>query len=274
MFARNRNGMVMGISMAVIIILVITLFGINLLSRQSYREIGRIDEFLKAVAAGEACYQEISTRLESAPWEQRWFKGRQDFGKGDWTRPGEARASSYKSLIADGDRPYQADLLVQATAGDTTVVMYWKLRADPFGLSPYRRIKSIQFAYQDPSIPISKGGLDAVTAKVNDVLKEREKNRSWVEGKQAKIALNPGIGGLGPVLNLPDNPAPIEKIPPTTPASKPPPPSLQNPGRSFPLSPLLASFLNPTQAPIPWRPRSRSRPSPVTAEPSSALRKS
>ena len=220
---------------------------VHLLSRQTYKGLGKIDGFLRAVAVGEACYTRTIARLEGAAWEHRWFRGKPSYDEGTWG------GGSYQSVIGEGSKPLQAELLVRARSDENQVLLYWRLTADVSTLSPYRRMRTSLFSYQDPLTPMTAAGLGAITALVDQAAATREKNRPWEAATEAKLLGDPQPGNLPPALGL----------------TLPPPPSVIPPpvdgGASTPLTGRTGPVSDPS-VPMPPLPPPVAGPLPATGQ--------
>lgn len=219
MRANDRRGFVLPLAFSIIGLLVIGVAGVHLMTRQTYRELEKLDGFLRAVTVAEACYQKQVGRLESLPWGERWFKGSPDTGNGSWME------GSYQYLIGDGDRDLEADLLVRAESDGSKVVMYWKLRADGTTLNPYRRVRATYFTYVDPATPVSGSGLSGLIPGLQESMQQREGNREWAEGVESRIGPGTGLNELPGLLGYsPEPPSPGGILPPTPEGVPPIPP--------------------------------------------------
>lgn len=177
----RRGSMVLFLCLTVIVLLCGVGFFIHQVTRQSYREFRRLDGFLRAVSVAEACYLERLSELSEKPWSERPFKGGSETGEGEWLD------GDFEYLLVDGPGPFEADLLVKATAEESDVVLYWRLTADPFTFSPFRQIRSTYFSHESPDTRLDVGSLGALRQRANQVMTDRERNGRWSDGKIAEV---------------------------------------------------------------------------------------
>lgn len=241
----TRRGIVLPVTLAIAVLLGIMGGSVWMLSRQTYREVEKLDGFLRAVSVGEACFSHLMQRLESKPWEERWFKTEPDQGSGSWLD------GTYEYLISDAELPNQADLLVRATWSQTSISMYWLVRAEPDSLSPHRRMKVAHFAHAVGDPDVSYSALDALRDVARDGEAQREANREWADSREGEIQSATGgasivraIGGVGDdvVDQMPRStvPPPGGGAGPRVPTPQVPPPPQR---RSQPAEPMTLDTL-------------------------------
>lgn len=211
----KRRGMVLGICFLVLMLLGLMVGTIHMMSRQSYTELKRVDGFLRAVAVGESAFTRLLSRLESEPWARRWFKDSPDVGTGTW------EDGRYEYVIGNASKPLEADLGVRATAEKSTVMMVWRLRADPATLAPHRRLRTVYFGYGDPSTPPGTSVLGPIGAVIDTAIATREGNRPWANEKEIELRGQPGLPGVGVVLGLPGTPVVPDVLLPPVPGGPP-----------------------------------------------------
>ncbi|MBI4865827.1 MAG: hypothetical protein HY816_02635 [Candidatus Wallbacteria bacterium] len=237
--------MVSAIALATMLLLALMGMVVHMLGRQTYSELMRIDGFLRAVAVGEACHARLLARLESVPWEQRWFRGDSDAGSDDW------KDGTYDYLLADGPGPFEADLLVRSVALRSRVVLFWRLRADPFTLSPYRQIQTLFYMHADPDTPVSLGGLQTLRQQVESALAEREANREWAEEMERRAAPVDDVARLATLLGIAADPPIPDFIPPAQRGRPPSPLAARSGPSATPALPAIPSFPAPAGTPNP-----------------------
>ncbi|MBI3890118.1 MAG: hypothetical protein HY303_01160 [Candidatus Wallbacteria bacterium] len=237
--------MISAIAIATLVLLALMGLVIHMLSRQTYSELLRIDGFLRAVAVAEACHARLLARLEGAPWEQRWFKGSSDAGSDDW------KDGTYDFLIADGPKPFEADLLVRAVALRSRVVLFWRLRADPFTLSPYRHVQTLFFTHAESETPVTLPGLDRLRREVDDAIGVREGNRGWAEDTERRFEPVAQVGQIASILGVPAAPPIPDSIPPVTPGQPSSPQAPRSGPEAAPSLPALPAFPLPGAVPNP-----------------------
>jgi hypothetical protein len=244
MWLRGRRGsIVLLVCLTIMILLCGVGFFIHQMSRQSYREFRRLDGFLRAVSVGEACYLERLSKLSEKPWSERPFKGASETDEGTW-QDGE-----YEYLLLDGPGPFEADLLVKASAEDSDVVLYWRLTADPFTFSPYRQIRSTYFSHESPETRLDVPSIGALRQKANQVMADRERNGKWADGKITEVASSSNPNDIAQALGTSGDREIPNQVPPAIPggaaqsiASRTPPPI---PAMSLPTLPLPAQIASP-----------------------------
>lgn len=245
----SRRAIILPIALAVLAILAVMAFAVHILRQHNYRGLNWLEEHMRAIAAAEACYTRVLSRLQSGPWEDRWFKDGIKSGTGTWER------DSYEFLIGDGKKPWVAELLVWGHAGRAEVAMYWRLRGDPFTLSPYRQVHTEFFTHLEPIRNRPSGGLGPVSLAIDQALSARDANAPWQQAIRDVIH-GPG-GPQDPLaaLGVSADPDLVSRIPPPVPAgaSRSIPPgtgaaaALPPPETSgFPLLPRAGTSSGPT----------------------------
>ncbi|MBI4860495.1 MAG: hypothetical protein HY815_09560 [Candidatus Riflebacteria bacterium] len=227
------SGLVLPLVLATMVVLGLMAFAVHTMRQQSYKNIGWLDGYLRAVAVGEACYSRVVSRLQSKPWGDRWFKDSVKSDTGTW------EGGHYEYLIGNVPaRNLEAELLVFTYMGDNKVTMYWRLKADPFTLSPYRQVKTDFFTLLDPGTPNNAAGLGAVSNHVNQLIDTRAANAPWHQGIRDQLAGSAGGSPSGPFtqLGLPLDGRLTSAIPAPEPSASPSPlPSgISGPGLSDP----------------------------------------
>lgn len=252
----TRRGVVLPIALAIVVVLGLAVVAVFVMRRASYRSLDFIDSYLGAVSVGEAAHIDVVARLESAPWEERFFRGAPAAAEKAWG-PG-----SYEYLVADADAPLEADLVVFAKVKSVDVSMYWRLRAQPGSLIPYRRIRTVIFANLPPGTRARPGALTGTLPGIRDALRRRGANLPWVEGKQGELTRDPAPVPVATALGIPrdgavdalirapnpgGSPEPVEPRVSAGAAAVPPPlPSLPRPaGGAQPATPgTMVSLAN------------------------------
>lgn len=223
-FAARRKGIVTAFALGLLAVLFVAAIAVHLMTRQSYRELARLDAFLRATAVAEACHDRVLARLETRPWSERWFKGSFSTGDGTWND------GRYEYLLADGQRPAEADLLIRAHWEATRIVVFCRLQADPESLSPYRRVRTVYYGRESPETPLAPPGLQTLRERVDDQLALRAYNRGWDEAREIQILRAPSPGAIADILGsppgppIPPGPPPVDEEPAGIPAAPPGPP--------------------------------------------------
>jgi hypothetical protein len=204
----TRRGVVLPIALAIVVVLALSVLAVFVMRKASYKSLDYIDSYLGAVSVGEAAHTDVVSRLESASWEQRFFKDGPKTGDKAWG-PG-----TYEYIVADADAPLQADLIVFAKVKNVDVSMYWRLRAEPQSLLPYRRIRTMVFANLPDGTRPTPGALTGTLPGIRDALVQRGRNLPWVEDKQGELTRDSAPGPVGTALGIP----PIGAVDKTIPA--------------------------------------------------------
>ncbi|MBI4860759.1 MAG: hypothetical protein HY815_10935 [Candidatus Riflebacteria bacterium] len=210
----SKNGMAIPIAIGVLLILALLAFAVYTIRRHSYRGIGWANTYLRAVSAGEACYTRLISRLAGSSWESRWFANGRDAGGDSWM------GDSYTYLLADRP-PLEAELVVWGRCDNHEVPMYWRLRADPNTLSPYRQVKTVYFTFLSPAQ--AAVGLGPLSTTIDQAIQVRDGNATWHQTVRGRLMETGGPAGPLTVLNIPAATEAVGQIQPLSPSGNPTP---------------------------------------------------
>ena len=195
----TRQGAALPVTMGLLLILAVFGSVLRLLTHGAYREVESVNSHLRAIAVGEVGFSSIVARLCAAPWSQRWFAQAPEI-KLDVS----AADGTYSYLIRDTPEPAvyddpliqysfgsrnQADFLVKATYGRSTVVMFWRLTVPEYSLENLAVVIPTYFTFESESITPTPASVDTLSAQINGTISSRAVN-------------TPGFSGLvGPLRN-------------------------------------------------------------------------
>jgi len=202
------------LAVVVALLLLMAVFGIlvHRLSQSAYRELEVVDSHLKALAVGEGGFSEIVARLSAVSWSKRWFKERPEFRSGVL-----AAGGIYNSLISDTPRPVplidplrrrtlscpnQADLLIEAVYGHSTVLMFWRLTVPEDSLDPILRVIPGFFTFVPAAAPLAPDALDPLSGRVNTFIQTREENSPAFEGQRPQLSATATAAQIGSILDF------------------------------------------------------------------------
>lgn len=207
-----------GAALVLVLGLVLTIgaFGaiVRLLSHAAYQELDVVTAHLHAVAVGEAAFARVVARLAATPWEQRWFKSGPEV-----QRDQPAADGTYTYVLRDTPRPApyqdplnirtlggprQADLLVRATYGRSSVSLFWRLTVREDALDSLARVIPSCFAFAPDEAPATPAAMDPISQMVDDKLRERERNLGPFGDRQAALDPTRTAPEVAGVLGMPD----------------------------------------------------------------------
>lgn len=240
-------------------ILVLLAFGLILrgLSGGAYRETDSLHNHLRAVSVGEAMFGEISARLQSTPWAERWFRN------GPQTAADVPIAGGLCTyVIQDAPEPpppadplsralaagvHHVDLLLRASYDNSQVNMFWRLTCPEDTIDPIARIVPAIYTYVPETTPVGGSIPGPLITVIQKQIDERERNRPGTDALVGPIrtASTPSEiasamggapvgnvvappasgGGAGGALPPAQPPIALPTVPPRTPVTPPSVPS-------------------------------------------------
>lgn len=190
------------------------------LSRSSSREVDVLAGYLGAVSVGEQAYAELTARLASRPWTERWFRSRSDA-----QLQVEVAHGNYDYLIRDAlvlvnldeslnlpalSSSKQVDLLVRARHHDSEVGLYWRLIYPDECLEPLRKLVPLVFQVLPDSS--RSASIDPIVAMVMPRVQRRATNDALVRPLVARLASAPDPPTIQRILGMPGVPPIVDVL--------------------------------------------------------------
>jgi len=252
---RSRHGIALFLVICVILVLAAFAGVLRLLTHSAAVEVDAVTAHVRAVAVGELAFAEVVARLGATAWRDRWFRAAPDVTEG---MPAGGGVYSYllrdtPAPVALGDPladaalggPAQADLLVRATYGRASVVMFWRLTVPQDSLDNVTTVVPTYFGFGPETAQPTPADADPLSAQVNQGIRDRQRNGARAGPLAGPLGQATGAGAAGTLLGADPGPGAVEGVPPPggagggPPRPAPPPGGGGLPGNLAPVDPTL-----------------------------------
>ena len=213
-----------GMALALVLGLVLVLLGfggvVMVLSRAAYREVDVLGSHVNALAVAEATFTQVVVQLAATPWARRSFRDRPDVqlqvtvgqGTADYII-GDTPSAAPQPLRLSVSNSHQADLLVVASYGKSTVTVFWRLFVPENALDNVRRIVPVCYT-QIPITPaVSATGLSNASRNVDSLLTQRASNATSSDPLIAQLNGVVSAAHVAGILGLARGVAPMDEVP-------------------------------------------------------------